>query len=42
MPGTVLHRKLLDDLKANFASLDHSGTGHITWETLEVLGEASV
>ena len=37
MPGTVLHRKLLDDLKANFASLDRSGTGLITWEALEAL-----
>ena len=35
MPGTVVHEKLLDGLRATFAAIDRNNNGYIEWRDIE-------
>ena len=41
MPGTVVHAKLIDGLRANFAALDRDGNGYIEWKDIEAAEDVS-
>ena len=41
MPGTVVHEKLLDGLRATFAAIDRNNNGYIEWRDIEATCGAS-
>ena len=41
MPGTVVHAKLIDGLRANFAALDRDGNGYIEWKDIEAVEDVT-